>query len=172
MNDTRVPVAYDVPTEDGVRPVRLTDDNLIVADLQGHAVAIFNESEPRQATKSGQNNLFGYRPQLNLTVADKLGGGDDVLSVVLTFDRHPRHWPALILQQVPELRERLRLRQALLTLQSKLLTDPSLKARLADLLRRDPAALQAILSHLAALPAEQLQAEAGTELTKSEDQGT
>jgi type VI secretion system protein ImpB len=92
--------------------------------------------------------LNSYAPSVDVLVADRLGDeADSQRRVQIGFRRMADFGPKAIAEQVPELRELLRLRDALVTLRGPIASEPAFRKYLQEILG-DPEKVARLVSEL------------------------
>jgi type VI secretion system ImpB/VipA family protein len=169
--EARVHITYEDVSSGQPREVELKNRVLVLAALTGHGETDLAGS-PVEVTKTNFARLAGLRPVLDLEVPNRLtGDGAARFSARLEFDRAPDQWPAVVVAQVPALRELARLREGLLALKTRLKTNPALRRQLEELLGRAPERLLELLAALSGpAPALAHQPEARSETEKPEEE--
>ncbi len=143
-NKPRVHLVYEEKTH-GVENIDLPLVALVLADLSGEREAELKPLKTReieQVTSSAESIdelVAKVRPTVTVTVPDRLGGrGVNVRGVKLTMTDMDGFSPDRIVQEVPELREMMQLRQHLKYLLRKIDGNTPAQQTLAELVEAMP----------------------------------
>jgi type VI secretion system ImpB/VipA family protein len=153
----RVQITYDLEIDNAVEQIELPLVVGILADLAGQ-----QPEQPRLKDRKfveiDRDNfddvMKAIKPQLTMSVADKINGGDKRLRVELKFTSIDTFQPRQLIDQIEPLRELLESRQRLVDLQAKLDGNEALGEQLRSVLT-DKARLQALEAELKAVPTPQ-----------------
>ncbi len=147
----RVNIRYRPATGNAKEEVELPLKVLVVGDFTQKADE--RPVEERDLVSVNKDNfdevLKGHNLSVDLSVEDKLseGAGDEKISVSLKFDRLKDFEPEAVVQQVPELKKLLELREALVALKGPLGNIPAFRKMIQSVIE-DEAARQRFLSEV------------------------
>lgn len=137
----RVNITYKASTGDGLEDKELPLKMLALGDYTGRQDDTpLEERKPINVNKDNFTEVLKeHKLSLEMSVADKLGeeGGD--LSVTLQFRSLKDFEPEGVVEQVPELKKLLELREALTALKGPLSSRRSFRKKLEGLLADDDA---------------------------------
>lgn len=139
----RVNIRYRPATGNAKEEVELPLKLLVVGDFTQKADE--RPVEERGLVTVNKDNfdevLKGHALSLDLSVDDKLSeaAGDEKISVSLKFDRLKDFEPEAIVQQVPELKKLLELREALVALKGPLGNIPAFRKMIQSVIEDDGA---------------------------------
>ena len=148
----RVNIVYKPATGDAQEQVELPLKQLVIGDftLKESDVPL-DERKPIQVDKDNFNDVLkGQGLELNLSVPNRLSENadeDEQLAVSLKFEKLRDFEPDAIVQQVPELRQLVELREALKALKGPLGNLPEFRKKLQALIQ-DEGARERLLSEL------------------------
>ncbi|MEW6257683.1 MAG: type VI secretion system contractile sheath small subunit [Pseudomonadota bacterium] len=147
----RVNIRYRPATGNAKEEVELPLKVLVVGDFTQKADE--RPVEERDLVSVNKDNfdevLKGNNLSVDLSVEDKLseGAGDEKIAVHLKFDRLKDFEPEAVVQQVPELKKLLELREALVALKGPLGNVPAFRKMIQSVIE-DEAARQRFLSEV------------------------
>lgn len=147
----RVNIRYRPATGNAKEEVELPLKVLVVGDFTQKADE--RPVEERDLVSVNKDNfddvLKSQNLSVDLSVEDKLseGAGDEKISVSLKFDRLKDFEPEAVVQQVPELKKLLELREALVALKGPLGNIPAFRKMIQSVIE-DEAARQRFLSEV------------------------
>lgn len=150
----RVNIVYKPATGDAQEQVELPLKQLVIGDftLKESDVPV-DERKPIQVDKENFNDVLkGQGLELNLAVPSRLSETpqeDEQLAVKLKFEKMRDFEPDAIVEQVPELRQLVELREALKALKGPLGNLPEFRKKLQALIQ-DEGARERLLSELGA----------------------
>lgn len=137
----RVNITYKASTGDGEEQKELPLKMLAIGDYTGRADD--TPLEERKAINVNKDNfgqvLKEHKLEVGLQVADKLGDGGGEMAVNLKLQSLRDFEPEGIVDQVPELKKLLELREALTALKGPLSSRRNFRKKLEDLLGDDAA---------------------------------
>ncbi|NGR07749.1 type VI secretion system contractile sheath small subunit [bacterium SGD-2] len=148
----RVNIVYKPATGDAQEQVELPLKQLVIGDftLKESDVPL-DERKPIQVDKDNFNDVLkGQGLELNLSVPNRLSENadeDEQLAVSLKFEKLRDFEPDAIVEQVPELRQLVELREALKALKGPLGNLPEFRKKLQALIQ-DEGARERLLSEL------------------------
>ncbi len=150
----RVQITYDVEIGDAVEQKELPFVVGILADLAGQ-----QPEQPRLKDRKfveiDRDNfdqvMAAIKPQLTVSVADKINGGDKRLTLDLTFESIDSFHPSHLAKQIQPLSQLLESRQRLVDLQAKLDGNEALAEQLRSVIA-DKARLEALAAEVKAVP--------------------
>jgi type VI secretion system protein ImpB len=134
----RVQITYKPATGDAHAEVELPLRILMMGDYtQKRDDTPLEERRPINISKDNLDEVMAAHDlSLNLSVKDELSGEPDAeMSVPLSFKSMRDFTPDAIAQQVPELRQLLELRKALIALRHPLADRPAFRKRIFELLK-------------------------------------
>lgn len=147
----RVNIVYKPSTGDAQEDVELPLKQLVVGDFTLKEVDTpVDERKPIQVDKDNFNDVLkGQGLELNMSVPNKLSEGDpdEQVPVSLKFENIRDFEPDAIVEQVPELRQLIALREALKSLKGPLGNLPDFRKQLQALIQ-DEGARERLLSEL------------------------
>ena len=146
----RVNIVYKPATGDAQEEVELPLKLLMIGDYTGRKDD--RPLEDRKPINIDKDNfdevLRSHNLELQMNVADKLSGQDGAeMSVKLSFKKLSDFGPEAIVNQVPELKRLLELRNALTALKGPLGNVPAFRKKIQELLQ-DETARQKLLAEL------------------------
>jgi len=147
----RVNIVYKPSTGDAQEDVELPLKQLVVGDFTLKEVDTpVDERKPIQVDKDNFNDVLkGQGLELNMSVPNKLSedAPDEQVPVSLKFETIRDFEPDAIVEQVPELRQLIALREALKSLKGPLGNLPDFRKQLQALIQ-DEGARERLLSEL------------------------
>lgn len=152
----RINIKYVPATGDALTEVELPLKMMVMGNFKGHVEAI--SIEDRQAVSVDKNNFIGVMRESNLTLAtsvpNKLVDGEDSsLAISLSFESLSDFSPDAVVNQVPELKKLMELREALVAVKGPLGNIPSFRSCLQQMLSSSESR-QKLLAELDLLNAE------------------
>lgn len=146
----RVNIVYRPATGDAQEEVELPLKFLVMGDF-AHAPddRPVEEREPINVDKDNFNEVLkAHNLELDLTVPDKLSGEPDAeMAVKLKFDNIKDFGPEEIVEQTPELKKLLELRDALTALKGPMSNVPGFRKKIQELVQ-DETAREKLLKEL------------------------
>ena len=136
----RVNLVYRPATGDAQEEVELPLKLLVMGDfIQREDDRSLDERDPINIDKDNFNEVLRAQDlSLKLNVADRLSGEEDSqMAVDLKFQSLKDFGPESIVQQVPELKKLLELREALTSLKGPLSNLPDFRKKLQELIKDD-----------------------------------
>lgn len=132
----RVNIVYRPATDGSDEEVELPLKLLVLGDFSGCAQQEMLENrEPVNVTRDNFDEVIKARHAvLNLTVPDRIGGDGQELGIELKIESMKDLEPESIVQQVPQLRRLLELREALRALKGPLSNVPEFRKKLQQVL--------------------------------------
>jgi type VI secretion system protein ImpB len=136
----RVQITYDVETNGAMEKKELPLVIGVLSDLSGHSKKDMPPlaSDKRKFVNIDRDNfnavLSDVNPELNLRVANKLADDGSEMNVNLNFKSMDDFEPGRVAEQVPALRELLKMRQRLQETLNRMDLNPKLEAMLQDVL--------------------------------------
>ena len=146
----RVNIVYRPATGDAQEEVELPLKFLVMGDFAHKPDdRPVEEREPINIDKDNFNEVLkAHGLSLDLTVADKLSGEPDAeMAVKLKFDSIKDFGPEEIVDQVPELKKLLELREALTALKGPMSNVPGFRKKIQELVK-DETAREQLLKEL------------------------
>jgi type VI secretion system protein ImpB len=141
----RINIVYRPAIGDVKEDVELPLKLLVMGDFTGRPDG--RKLEKRDPVKIDKDNfneiLKGQDLSLNLTVPNRLSGQpDDEMNVKLKFESIKDFEPGSVVNQVPELKRLLELREALRSLRSPLANEPEFRKKVQELVKDETARKQ------------------------------
>ena len=166
----RINIKYVPATGDQQQEVELPLKLVVTGDFKGHAEE--SALEDRAAISVDKHNFDSVMTESDLsvgiTVDDHLSGEDDgTLNVDLKFETLQDFTPDKIVENVPELKKIMELREALVALKGPLGNVPAFRKKLQDLLSDDASRTKLASELEELLGAKTAAGEADSEKTKS-----
>ncbi len=146
----RVNIVYRPATGDAQEEVELPLKVLVMGDfLQGEDDRAVEERTPINIDKDNFDEVLKAQDlSLNLNVQDRLSGEEDAqMAVELRFKSLKDFGPESVVEQVPELKKLLELRNALTSLKGPLSNLPEFRKKLQELVK-DEATREKVLKEL------------------------
>ncbi len=135
----RVNITYKAATGDAVEEQELPLKLLVVGDFKQHEDSTqLNRRVPENINKNNFNSVMaGMDLSLKIKVPNRLveGEGHEELGVALTFEGIRDFEPDRIAETVPEMRQLLELRRALLTLKGPLGDIPAFRKAIQEVIQ-------------------------------------
>lgn len=151
----RVNIVYESTTGDAKASVELPLKQLVLGDFtQQESDTPLDERQPIQVDKDNYDEVLKAQGlSLTMAVPNRLAEipSDDDLPITLKFENIHDFEPDSIVQQVPELRQLIELREALKSLKGPLGNLPEFRKKLQALIQ-DDGARERLLSELGAQP--------------------
>lgn len=137
----RVNIVYRPATGDAMQDVELPLKTLVVGDFTGNPDS--RPVEKREPINIDKDNfdevLKGQGVSLNFSVPNRVGSGDGELNVSLKMESMKDFTPDAVVEQVPELKQLLELREALRALKGPLSNVPDFRRKIQELITDDDA---------------------------------
>lgn len=137
----RVNIVYRPATGDAMQDVELPLKTLVVGDFTGNPDS--RPVEKREPINIDKDNfdevLKGQGVSLNFSVPNRVGSGDGELNVSLKMESMKDFTPDSVVEQVPELKQLLELREALRALKGPLSNVPDFRRKIQELITDDDA---------------------------------
>jgi type VI secretion system protein ImpB len=136
----RVNITLDVETGGSGERKELPLKMLTVGDFSGgKATGALQNRERISINKTNFDNVLAdFSPELNLSVANKLGEGAEELGVKLAFNTIKDFDPENIAKQVPELKQMVAMRNILKDLKANLLDNTKFRRELETIFKDNP----------------------------------
>jgi type VI secretion system protein ImpB len=136
----RVNITLDVATEGARKKKELPLKLLVAGDFSnGKTQGPVAQRERININKSNFNQIItDLAPKLNFTVANKIKNDGTDMQVALTIDSLHKLHPESIVQQIPELRNLLAMRNLLKDLKANLLDNGEFRRELEKIVKNKP----------------------------------
>lgn len=137
----RVNIVYRPATGDAMQDVELPLKTLVVGDFTGNPDSRpVEKREPINIEKDNFDEVLkGQGVSLNFCVPNRVGSGDGELNVSLKMESMKDFTPDAVVEQVPELKQLLELREALRALKGPLSNVPDFRRKIQELITDDDA---------------------------------
>ncbi len=145
----RVNITLDVETAEGRKKKELPLKLLVLGDFsQGKTKNAVAERDRLSINKSNFDKVMKeLSPELNYTVTNRIRGDGSMLKVKLQLDAIKKFHPEELIQQIPELRQLLAMRNLLKDLKANVIDNATFRRELEKIVK-DRTNLQQLRDHL------------------------
>lgn len=136
----RVNITLDVETEGAQKKKELPLKLLVTGDFsKGKTTGPVAKRERININKNNFNKIIAdLAPELNFTVPNKIKNDDSEMKVALKMDSLKKFRPEAVVQEIPELRNLLAMRNLLKDLKSNLLDNGEFRRELEKIVKNEP----------------------------------